>query len=103
MVIGQFGGLASPFLPFSVNTTTPTVFNPAGDCWQKGKLSLPGGVGLTPDIRPGDTVTVSPGPSVVVPDDAELKSGPSGPIEGCLPISAYGRNSCDGGGRRERQ
>jgi hypothetical protein len=93
VVIGQFGGLASPFLPFSVNTTTPTPFNPRGDCWQAGKLSLPGGVGLTPDIRPGDTVTVTPGLSKVVPADAELKAGPSGPIDGCLPISAYGRNN----------
>jgi hypothetical protein len=92
VVIGQFGGLANPFLPFSVNTTTPTLFNPAGDCWQKGKLSLPGGVGLTPDIRPGDTVAITPGPSFAVPADAELEDGPSGPIDGCLPISAYGRN-----------
>jgi hypothetical protein len=93
VVIGQFGGLASPFLPFSVNTTTPTPFNPAGDCWQKGKLSLPGGIGLTPDIRPGDTVAITPGPSLVVPADAELKDGPSGPIAGCLPLSAPARNS----------
>ena len=92
VVIGQYGGFATPFLPFSVNTTTPTPFNPGGDCWQKGKLSLPGGVGLTPDIRPGDTVTVS-GLSFEVPADAELKEGPSGPIEGCRPISAHGRNS----------
>jgi hypothetical protein len=93
VVIGQFAGLASPFLPFSVNTTTPTFFNPGGDCWQKGQLSLPNGVGLTPDIRPGDTVSLTPGPSLVVPADAELKDGPSGPIAGCLPISVYGRNA----------
>jgi hypothetical protein len=93
VVIGQFGGFASPFLPFSVNTITPTAFNPQGDCWQKGKLTLPGGAGLTPDIRPGDTVSVTGGPSFKVPADAELKGGPSGPIEGCLPVSAYGQNS----------
>ncbi len=103
VVIGQYGGFATPFLPFSVNTTTPTPFNPGGDCWQKGKLSLPGGVGLTPDIRPGDTVTVTPGLSFEVPADAELKDGPSGPIEGCRPISAHGAQQRDGGHRWQRR
>jgi hypothetical protein len=93
VVIGQFAGFAFPLVPFSVNTTTPTPFNPGGDCWQKGSLTLPGGVGLTPDIRPGDTVAVTNGPSVTVPADAEADGGPGGPIAGCKPISAWGQNS----------
>jgi hypothetical protein len=93
VVIGQFAGTASGLLPFSVNTTTPTAFNPSGDCWQNGSLTLPGGVGLTPDIRPGDTVTVSAGLSLIVPATADSGQGAGGPIGGCDSISAYGRNS----------
>jgi hypothetical protein len=94
VVIGQFAGFAFPTLPFSVNTTTPTPLLPGGDCWQKGALSLPGGVGLTPDIRGGDTVRVANGgPSLNVSADAESEGDLSGPIAGCKPISAFGRNN----------
>lgn len=93
VVIGQFAGFAFPTLPFSVNTTTPTFLNPGGDCWQKGNLTLPGGVGLTPDIRGGDTVAVTNGPSVTVPADAPSEGDLSGPIAGCKPISAFGQNN----------
>jgi hypothetical protein len=93
VVIGQFAGTAPGLLPFSVNTTTPTAFNPAGDCWQSGALALAGGVGLTPDIRPGDTVAVSGGLSVLVPANAESGGGPGGPIGGCDALTAYGRNA----------
>jgi hypothetical protein len=93
VVIGQFAGTASGLLPFSVNTTTPTAFNPGGDCWQSGSLTLAGGLGLTPDIRPGDSVAVSTGLSVIVPADGESGGGPGGPVGGCAAISAYGRNS----------
>ena len=55
VVIGVFSGNGNQFGPFSVNTTTPTPLNPGGDCWQKGALSQ----ALTPDLRPGDTVTVN--------------------------------------------
>jgi hypothetical protein len=92
VVIGQFAGTASGLLPFSVNTTTPTAFNPAGDCWQSGALTLGGGVGLTPDIRPGDTVTVSGGLSLLVPANAGSGAGQGGPIGGCGALSAYGWN-----------
>ena len=93
VVIGQFAGTAQGLLPFSVNTTTPNSFYPAGDCWQSGALTLAGGVGLTPDIRPGDTVAVSGGLSVLVPADAEAGGGPGGPIGDCGALSPYGRNA----------
>jgi hypothetical protein len=92
VVIGQFAAVASGLLPISVNTTTPTAFDPDGDCWQKGSLTLPGGVGLTPDIRPGDTVAVSGGPSLTVPANAASEGG-GGPINGCEPLSVYGCNA----------
>jgi hypothetical protein len=96
VTIGQFTGFALPLLPFSVNTTAPSVLNPAGDCWQKGSLTLPGGLGLTPDIRGGDTVAVANGgPSLKVAANADLNdgNGPVGPLEGCKPLSAYGKNA----------
>jgi hypothetical protein len=97
VVIGQFAGTAQGLLPFSVNTTTPNGFNPAGDCWQSGALTLAGGMGLTPDIRPGDTVAVTGGLSVHVPADAESGGGPGGPIGDCGTITAYGRNAVTAG------
>jgi hypothetical protein len=91
VVIGQYADVAQGLLPFSVNTTTPTAFYPNGDCWQHGALALPGGLGLTPDIRPGDTVAVTGGMTLKVPADGD--SGASGgPIGGCDALSAYGRN-----------
>jgi hypothetical protein len=96
VVIGQYQGFSFPGLPFSVNTTTPTLFNPGGDCWQKGSLSLPGGVGLTPDILPGDTVAVAGGPSAVVTADDAAGGGPGGPIAGCAPLSKWGQNVVTG-------
>jgi hypothetical protein len=88
-VIGQFRGLAFLGRPFSVNTTAPTALNPAGDCWQKGNLTQ----GLTPDILPGDTVSVVGGPSLKVPADAVADDGaPGGPIAGCASLSSWGRN-----------
>jgi hypothetical protein len=93
VAIGQYAGFAFPGLPFSANTTTPTPFNPGGDCWQKGALSLPGGAGMTPDIRSGDTVGVTGGTNVVVPAGSDAGDGPTGPVAGCLPISVYGQNA----------
>jgi hypothetical protein len=91
VVIGQYADVAPGLLPFSVNTTTPTAFYPNGDCWQSGALALPGGLGLTPDIRPGDTVSVTGGMSMTVPaGDGSGAAG--GPIPGCDVLSAYGRN-----------
>jgi hypothetical protein len=95
-VIGQFQGFAFPGLPFSANTTTPTPFNPGGDCWQKGAVTLPNSAGLTPDILPGDTVSVVGGPSVTVPADAPLTASdgsPSGPIAGCANLSLWAHNA----------
>ena len=66
-MIGSYTEVAPGLLPFSVNMTTPTAFYPRGDCWHNGALTLPGGLGLTPDIRPGDTVTVTGGLSLTVP------------------------------------
>jgi hypothetical protein len=96
VVIGHYSATSTGILPFSVNTTTPTPFNPGGDCWQKGALALPGGAGLTPDIRPGDTVTVTGGLSQTVP--ATPGSGPGGPGPGCGPLSLYGRSAVTAAG-----
>ena len=91
VVIGQYADVAPGLLPFSVNTTTPTAFYPHGDCWQSGALTLPGALGLTPDIRDGDTVTVTGGMSLVVPAGADT-GAQGGPIPGCDVLSAYARN-----------
>jgi hypothetical protein len=92
-VIGQFQGLAFPGLPFSVNTTAPTLADPAGDCWQEGELRQ----GLTPDILPGDTVSVVGGPSLEVPAGASAGDGaPGGPIAGCASRSRWGHNVVTG-------
>jgi hypothetical protein len=96
VVIGQYKGTSLPFLPFSVNTTTPTALNPGGDCWQAGALKLPGNAGLTPDLLPGDTVTVAPGgPIAVVPSDggSPPPAGAGGPVPGCSSLSVFGRNA----------
>lgn len=91
VVIGMYAGSAS-ILPFTVNTTVPTAFDPDGDCWQGGAVALPGGLGLTPDIRAGDTVAVNPGPSLKVPAGADPGESSGGPIYGCNPLSAYAGN-----------
>jgi hypothetical protein len=93
VVTGQYQGLALLGLPFGVNTTAPTLFNPAGDCWQKGALSLTGDLGLTPDILPGDTVSVVGGPTLTVPAQTAAGDGTlGGPITGCDKLSLWGRN-----------
>ncbi|WP_028060759.1 hypothetical protein [Candidatus Solirubrobacter pratensis] len=97
VVIGQYTANANPYLPFTVNTTTPTALNPGGDCWQPGKLSLPGGAGLTPDLLPGDTIVISPnGPSAVVPPDGSPAAGSGGPIPGCTSLEVFARNAITG-------
>jgi hypothetical protein len=100
IVLGQFAGSANPLVPFTVNTTTPTAFDPDGDCWQRGALSE----ALTPDIRPGDTVTVTSAggifggaprsTSVVVP--ANGTGGSSGPIPACRSLAPLARNAVTG-------
>lgn len=90
VVIGQYVEVAS-ILPFTINTTTPTIFDPDGDCWHAGALPLPTGTGLTPDIRAGDTVALSSGLSTVVPPGPEPTSG--GPATGCGDITTYAHNA----------
>jgi hypothetical protein len=93
VVTGQYQAFALFGLPFGVNTTAPSLFNPAGDCWQKGALSLSGDLGLTPDILPGDTVSVTGGPTMTVP--AQTAAGDStagGPITGCDTLSLWAHN-----------
>jgi hypothetical protein len=97
VVIGVVTGTANPFTPFSANTTTPTPLNPSGDCWQAGALSE----ALTPDIQPGDVVTVaqtgsfgggsSSNSTVVQPSDEA--NGVNGPIAGCSSIAPWARNA----------
>jgi hypothetical protein len=96
VVIGQFSGRVRGSLPFTVNTTVPnTLYAPAGDCWQAGSLHLHGGVGLTPDIRPGDTVAVIGGPTLTVARGGG-GSKPRGPIAGCAPRSDFAENAVTG-------
>jgi hypothetical protein len=91
VVTGQYQGLALIGLPFGVNTTAPSLLNPAGDCWQKGGLS--GDLGLTPDILPGDTVSVVNGPNMVVPAQTAAGDGTTGgPIAGCDKLSLWGHS-----------
>jgi hypothetical protein len=95
VVIGQYTGQAGPYLPFTVNTTAPTATQPDGDCWQQGTLAS----AVTPDLRPGDTVTVSgvAGPlgeqpvstSVTVPADAKPSSGP---IPSCADVAPFAQS-----------
>jgi hypothetical protein len=95
VVIGLFSGMANSG-PFSVNTTTPTALNPAGDCWQKGALAQ----ALTPDLQPGDTVTVTQAGSAgggsspisvsVQPPGANAIIGP---ISGCSDVAPWARNA----------
>ena len=91
VTIGEYTDSAS-ILPFTVNMTVPTAFDPDGDCWQSGALTLPGGLGLTPAIRAGDTVTLSSGLSLTLPAGADAGGG-GGPIFGCSDISAYADNA----------
>jgi hypothetical protein len=96
VVIGAYSGTGNPLTPFSVNTTTPTPLNASGDCWQKGALSR----GLTPDLQPGDTVSLtqsgffggsSTTTSVVVPPDGS--KGVAGPISGCSSTAPWARDA----------
>src|ERR1700761_7360302 len=100
VVIGLESGTGTPFAPFSANTITPTPLNPSGDCWQMGALSE----ALTPDIQPGDTVTVSQtgmfggagtsSSTVVQPSDET--GAVRGPIAGCAPLAPWARNAITG-------
>jgi hypothetical protein len=97
VVIGVVSGTANPFTPFSANTITPTPLDPSGDCWQKGALSE----ALTPDIQPGDAVTVSQAgflggggtstSTTVQPSD--LANATPGPIAGCASLAPWSRNA----------
>lgn len=92
VVTGHYQGLALLGFPFGANTLAPTLLNPAGDCWQKGALS--GSLGITPDILPGDTVSVVGGPSLVVPAQTAGGIGVAGgPISGCETLSQWGHNA----------
>jgi hypothetical protein len=100
VVIGQYSADANPFTPFSVNTTTPTPLNASGDCWQNGALSR----ALTPDLQPGDTITLSQAgslggtsstTSVVVPPASP--NSIAGPISGCDSIAPWARNAITSG------
>jgi hypothetical protein len=95
VVLGRFTGQANGLGPFSVNTTPPDVGG--GDCWQKGALASP----LTPDLLPGDAVTVTGAPgvaggvqppalTVLVPPDAKPSDGP---IPGCASVAPFARNA----------
>jgi hypothetical protein len=97
VVIGQFSGPVSDSVPFTANTTVPDALSdPAGDCWQAGALHLPGAVGLTPDIRPGDTVAVVDGPTLTVGVGGGQGSRLRGPITGCAALSVFAQNAVTG-------
>jgi hypothetical protein len=97
VAIGLESGTGDPFTPFTANTITPSPLDPSGDCWQKGALSE----ALTPDIRPGDTVTVSQAglfgtggtsSSTVVQPSDETGVTP-GPIAGCASVAPWAQNA----------
>lgn len=96
VVIGVFSRFGDPLTPFSVNTTTPTPLNPTGDCWQQGALTE----ALTPDLQPGDTVTVSQGgllgsgstSASTVVTTGDLSNAILGPVSGCSSVAPWARN-----------
>ncbi|MEA2383288.1 MAG: hypothetical protein QOH72_3259 [Solirubrobacteraceae bacterium] len=99
VVIGLFSGQSDGVLPLTVNTTNATALDPDGDCWQQGALLR----ALTPDIRPGDSVTVTGDPStpggatstsVLVP--ADDGAGTTGPISSCGSIAPFASNAVTG-------
>jgi hypothetical protein len=96
VVIGFYSGSSNGSLPLTVNTTTATPVSPDGDCWQKGALSQ----AVTPDILPGDRVTVTSQPdpfgsatsaSVVVPPEGAPGAG--GPIPSCSSVAPFAQNA----------
>src|SRR3954449_10541445 len=87
VVLGVYSDNADPVLPFTVNLTAPTPGNPSGDCWESP--AVPGS--QTPDIRPGDTVSVG-GASVTVPANAATEGAGRGPFPGCEAISPFAEN-----------
>ena len=99
VIIGLFSGQSDGVLPLTVNTTAATALDPDGDCWQQGALLH----ALTPDIRPGDTVTVTGDPSTpggatstsaLVP--ADDGAGTTGPISSCGSIAPFASNAVTG-------
>jgi hypothetical protein len=100
VVIGVESGMGNSYTPFSANSITPTPLDPSGDCWQRGALSE----ALTPDIQPGDKVTVSQtglfggagaSSSTVVQPSDETGAVP-GPIAGCASLAPWARNAITG-------
>jgi hypothetical protein len=97
VVIGLESGMGNSYTPFSANSITPTPLDSSGDCWQQGALSE----ALTPDIQPGDTVTVSQtglfggagtsSSTVVQPSDET--GAVRGPIAGCASLAPWARNA----------
>jgi hypothetical protein len=97
VTIGLESGTGNSFTPFSANTITPTPLAPSGDCWQAGALSE----ALTPDIQPGDTVTVTQAgflggagtsdSTTVQPSDEA--GAVLGPIAGCASIAPWAQNA----------
>lgn len=94
VVIGHYAAVASS-LPFSVNTSIPTGDKPNGDCWQAGALAS----ALTPDLQPGDTVTVTQTPapgqslSLSVPVTPEALQRAVGPIPSCKDVAPFAHNA----------
>ncbi|HWE12584.1 MAG TPA: hypothetical protein VG365_03680 [Solirubrobacteraceae bacterium] len=100
VVIGLFAGSISGMTPFSVNTTTPSALDPAGDCWQKGALSQ----ALTPDLQAGDTVTIAQSGSAgtasttdSVPVTSADTGNSLGPVSGCNGVAPWARNAVTSG------
>jgi len=91
VVIGVYSDNVEASRPLTVNTVEPTATKPSGDCWERGVLP----VGLTPDIRPLDVVSVVGGPTVTVPADAPTAAAgiPGGPLGGCSAIAAFAANA----------
>jgi hypothetical protein len=100
VVIGQYEESAPSVIPFTVNTTAGTPLVPNGDCWQKGALAS----ALTPDLQPGDTVTVTQATpaagqpsSTSVPVTADDVKDAAGPVPVCKDSAPWGRNAVTAG------
>ena len=94
VVIGIHSDNVNASQPLTVNTFAPTAAKASGDCWERGVLP----VGLTPDIRPLDVVSVVGGPSVTVPSDAATATTgiAGGPLGGCSAIAPFALNAVQG-------
>jgi hypothetical protein len=95
VAIGKYVATASPFSPFTVNTSAPSFFKPTGDCWQKGALTS----AITPDLLRGDKLTFTgtsffgTPPTTTVTVGAPAPGSSPGPAPVCAVLAPWARNA----------